>query len=52
MLNKVQDSFLPYGLEAEWLDAAQVIKQMLISHLLTEDMQYAGYFESINKKRQ
>jgi hemerythrin-like metal-binding protein len=52
MLKKVQDSFLPYGLEAEWLDAAQVIKQMLISHLLTEDMQYAGYFESINKRRQ
>ena len=52
MLNKVQDSFLPYGLEAEWLDAAQVIKQMLISHLLTEDMQYAGYFESIKTKRQ
>ena len=52
MLKNVQDSFLPYGLEAEWMDAAQVIKQILISHLLTEDMQYASYFESINTKSQ
>jgi hypothetical protein len=43
---------MPYGLEAEWLDAAQVIKQILISHLLTEDMQYAGYFESIKTRSQ
>jgi hypothetical protein len=52
MLKNVQDSFLPYGLDAEWMDAAQAIKQILISHLLTEDMQYAIYFESINTKRQ
>jgi hemerythrin len=52
MLKNVQDSFLPYGLEAEWLDAAQVIKQILISHLLAEDMQYADYFESIKTKSQ
>ena len=52
MLKNVQDSFIPYGLDAEWMDAAQVIKQILISHLLTEDMQYASYFESINTKSQ
>lgn len=51
-LKKIYDSFIPYGLEAEWLDAALVIKQILISHLLTEDMQYAGYFESIKTKSQ
>jgi hemerythrin len=45
-LTKIQDSFMPYGLEAEWLDAALIIKQILISHILTEDMQYANYFKT------
>jgi hemerythrin-like metal-binding protein len=49
-LKKIQDSFIPYGLEAEWLDAALIIKQILISHILTEDMQYADYFKSIKSK--
>jgi hemerythrin len=48
-LQKIQDSFIPYGLEAEWLDAALIIKQILISHILNEDMQYANYFKSIKK---
>lgn len=46
-LKKIQDSFIPYGLEAEWLDAALIIKQILISHILNEDMQYANYFKSL-----
>ena len=48
-LKKIQESFMPYGLEAEWLDAALVIKQILISHILTEDMQYANYFKSLKQ---
>jgi len=40
-LKSIQNSFMPYGLEAEWLDAALVIKQILISHIINEDMQYA-----------
>jgi hemerythrin-like metal-binding protein len=49
-LKNIQDSFIPYGLEAEWLDAALKIKNILISHILVEDMQYANYFKSINTK--
>ena len=45
-LKSIQNSFMPYGLEAEWLDAALVIKQILISHIINEDMQYAEYFKS------
>jgi hemerythrin-like metal-binding protein len=52
MLKNIQDSFMPYGLGAEWLDAALVIKQILISHILAEDMLYADYFESIKTKSQ
>ena len=49
-LKSIQNSFMPYGLEAEWLDAALVIKQILISHIINEDMQYAEYFKSIRNK--
>jgi hemerythrin-like metal-binding protein len=49
-LKTIQDSFIPYGLEAEWLDAALKIKNILISHILAEDMQYANYFKSIITK--
>lgn len=49
-LKKIQDSFMPYGLEAEWLDAALMIKQILINHIVNEDMQYANYFKSIKAK--
>jgi len=49
-LKKIQDSFIPYGLEAEWLDAALKIKNILISHIQIEDMLYAKYFKSINTK--
>lgn len=49
-LSRIQDSFTPYGLEAEWLDAALIIKQILISHIVNEDMQYAAYFKSQKPK--
>jgi hemerythrin-like metal-binding protein len=49
-LKQIEDSFIPYGLEAEWLDAALIIKQILINHIITEDMQYADYFKSIKPK--
>lgn len=51
-LKRIQDSFMPYGLDAEWVDAALVIKQILINHILTEDMQYADFFATIKAKRQ
>lgn len=44
-LRKILDSFLPYGLEAEWLDAALAFKDILIDHILTEDMKYAHYLQ-------
>ena len=49
-LKRIQDAFIPYGLEAEWLDAALIIKQILISHIVNEDMQYAAYFKSQKPK--
>jgi hemerythrin-like metal-binding protein len=44
-LHKIIDSFMPYGLDAEWLDAAIAFKERLISHILVEDMKYAHYLQ-------
>ena len=39
ILKNIQNSFIPYGLEAEWLDVALKIKNILLSHIIAEDMQ-------------
>jgi len=46
-VHEVLDSFMPYGLDAEWTDAAQIIKNILIGHVLNDDMEYVNYFKSI-----
>jgi hemerythrin len=44
-LQNILESFLPYGLEAEWTDAALVVKDLLINHILIEDMKYAHHLQ-------
>jgi hemerythrin-like metal-binding protein len=39
MLKNIQNSFIPYSLEAEWLNVALKIKNILLSHIIAEDMQ-------------
>lgn len=39
ILKRIRDSLIPCGLEAEWPEAALKIKNLLVSHLLAEDMQ-------------
>jgi hemerythrin-like metal-binding protein len=39
VLKKIQDSFKPCGLETEWQFAALKVKNILLSHILAEDMQ-------------
>ena len=38
-LKNIQNSFTPHGPDAEWLGAALKIKNILICHILAEDMQ-------------
>jgi hemerythrin len=45
-LRRIQDSFIPYDLDSEWVDAGLFIKSILLSHIFTEDMKYAIYFKS------
>ena len=39
ILERIRDSFVPYGLESEWPNAALKIRNILVSHILAEDMQ-------------
>ena len=39
ILKRIRDSFIPYGHEAGWPEAALKIRNLLVSHILAEDMQ-------------
>lgn len=39
ILKRIRDSFIPQAPEAEWPNAALRIKNILVSHVLAEDMQ-------------
>lgn len=39
ILKRIRDSFIPCGHEAGWPEAALKIKNLLVSHILAEDMQ-------------
>ncbi len=48
-LQALQDRFVNYGLPAEWITVGLEVKEILINHLLTEDMKYAEYFRKTGK---
>jgi hemerythrin len=39
ILRNIQSSFISHGLEADWPDMALKIKNILLSHIIAEDMQ-------------
>lgn len=43
-LQGIRQRFSDQGLQAEWIGAGQEVKDLLIRHLLTEDMKYADYY--------
>ena len=49
-LQDIQDKFIPYGSDSEWVDAGLMIKSILLSHILTEDMKYAGFHRDSHTK--
>ncbi len=48
-LQELQDRFVDYGLPSEWITVGLEVKDILINHLLTEDMKYAEYFRKTGK---
>ena len=43
-LQAIQEKFITSGLESVWINAGLEVKDLLITHLLTEDMKYADYY--------
>ncbi len=51
-LQALQDRFINYGLPSEWIDVGLEVKDILINHLLTEDMKYAEFYCNAGKGRE
>ena len=45
-LQEMQAEFIPYGFDSGWIDAGLRIKELLIKHVLTEDMKYAEFYRN------
>ncbi len=45
-LQTIMENFIPYGYDSEWVDAGWRIKDILISHILKEDMRYAEFYRN------
>lgn len=45
-LQAIMSKLISYDLKAEWIDAGLAVKDILINHLLTEDMKYAEYYRN------
>lgn len=45
-LNAIMSEFVPYGPDTAWLEAGSRIKNILIDHILVEDMKYAEFYRN------
>lgn len=45
-LRRIQEAFIPYTFVAEWFDAVLRIRDMMVNHILIEDMKYAEFCRS------
>lgn len=50
-LQAIHDRLVSYGMPSEWIDVGLRVKEILLSHLLEEDMKYAEYYHSHVKER-
>lgn len=44
-LKDLMAKFVPYGFDSGWLDAGLKIRDILMGHIMTEDMKYAEYYK-------
>jgi hemerythrin-like metal-binding protein len=46
MLNAIMDNFVPYGYDSGWINIGLRIRDILIEHILADDMVYAEYYRN------
>ncbi len=44
-LGILQNKFVPYSKDSEWMDAGVKVKKILLDHILKEDMKYADFYQ-------
>lgn len=45
-LKDLMEKFVPYGFDSGWVDAGLKIRDILMGHIMTEDMKYAEYYKN------
>jgi len=45
-LRVIMKNFIPYGHDSSWIDAGLRIKDILLYHILNEDMKYADFYRN------
>jgi len=43
-LKVINNKFVPYGHDSEWMDVGVQVKKIIVDHILKEDMKYAEYY--------
>lgn len=43
-LQAIKEEHISYNLESEWIDAGLAIRDLLIGHLLNDDLKYAAFY--------
>lgn len=46
MLNAIMENFVPYGADSGWINAGLRIRDILIEHILSDDMTYAEFYRN------
>lgn len=50
-IQAVMDKYLSYDLASEWIETGLQVKDILITHVLMEDMKYAKYYRDFHAAR-
>jgi hypothetical protein len=46
MLKAIMENFIPYGADSGWINAGLRIRDILIEHILADDMTYAEFYSN------
>jgi hemerythrin-like metal-binding protein len=46
ILNSIMDNFIPYGSDSGWINTGLRIRDILIEHILEDDMMYAEFYRN------
>ena len=48
-LKKINEGFIPYGLDSSWVNIGLTVKRILLDHFLHEDVKFLEFFRNFGK---